>query len=112
LTAELVTSIVLTPEMLCWYLHGLVFWIPRRWTLGGLTCRKYICYVGFSVVLCASVGYCVVCKNNTGSAGFQILCMVYIYIYIYCTVHVIKAKYNILDASKESGSKVIQKRNN
>jgi len=68
LTAELVTSIVLTPEMLCWYLHGLVFWIPQMWTPGGSTCRNYTCCVGFSVVLCASVGYCVVWKNNTRSA--------------------------------------------
>ena len=45
LTAELVTSIVLTPEMLCWFLYGLVFWIPRRWTPGGSTCRYYTLYV-------------------------------------------------------------------
>ena len=42
LTAELVTSIVLPPEMLCWFLHGLVFWIPQRWTPGGSTCKNYM----------------------------------------------------------------------
>ena len=29
---------------------------------------NYICYVGFSVVLCVSVGYSVVRKNNARSA--------------------------------------------
>ena len=72
---------------------------------------------GFSVVLCASVGYCVICKNNTRSENVKYyVWFIYVYIinsiiYIY-NVNFIQRKYNILDASKETGSKVTQKRNN
>jgi hypothetical protein len=96
--------------MLCWYLHDFVFWIRRRRSPVAATCRNYIRYIRFSIVLCASVGCCVVHKNNARSAQFQILRMIYIGVYKY-SIYVIKGKNKILDGSKGIGSKVTQKRN-
>ena len=39
-------------------LQNFVLWIPWNWRLDAETCRNFIYYVWFLVVLCAFVGYC------------------------------------------------------